>query len=206
MIYTGDCLELIKSIDLSSVDAIVADPPYGMKCDTDGTRFSGGSGRAERGKRWSPIIGDDKPFDPTPWLQFPKVVLFGFNHFASKLPIGTTLVWTKRRPEHYGTFLSDAELAWMKGGHGVYCHFAGNSNGKGRCHPTQKPVSVMEFAIGKLKLKPGSTILDPYCGSGTTGVAAVRMGFNFVGIEIDPDFAETARPRVAAAQPAGAVR
>lgn len=201
MIHIGDCLDVMRTIPAESIDAIVTDPPYGMKANTDSRRFTGGRNsnrKPGKGVNWPKIHGDDKPFDPSPWLDFPKVVMFGCNHFGQRLPVGTTLVWIKRNEDAYGTFLSDAELAWMKGGHGVYCFRAGNSNGSHRKHPTQKPVSLMQWVIRKLKLQPGSTILDPYCGSGSTGVAAIREGHKFIGIEIDPTYAEAAKQRIAA--------
>jgi site-specific DNA-methyltransferase (adenine-specific) len=199
-IHIGDCLEVMKSLESDSIDAIVSDPPYGMNYKCDSTRFSGGNRTARKrgqGKKWSKIHGDDHLFNPTPWLKFPKVILFGFNHFASRLPVGTSLVWIKRNETAYGTFLSDAELAWMKGGHGVYCfkdmsYQASNQ----RFHPTCKPIPLMQWCIQKLKLKPDATILDPFMGSGSTGVAAMREGFNFIGIEINPEYAEIARRRI----------
>lgn len=203
----GDCLQVLPKI-AGYVDAVVSDPPYGMNWDTDARRFSGGN--CKMGKKvhlTEDIIGDDQPFDPSPWLAFPKVILFGSNHFAQRLPVGTTLVWVKK-PEHlHGTFLSDAEIAWMKGGYGVYCfekQFPPPSRmfeaGGKVAHPTQKPISLMSWCIGKLKLEPGATILDPYMGSGTTGIAALKGGFNFIGIEIDPKHFATAQRRIREAE------
>jgi site-specific DNA-methyltransferase (adenine-specific) len=202
----GDSLEFLPT--LGKVDAVVTDPPWGMKWDTDTRRFSGGNQvRNKKVHLTEDIEGDDRPFDPSPWLDFPKVILWGSNHFGSGLPIGTTLVWVKKGDQHFGTFLSDAEVGWMNGGHGVYC-FRKNfpppcriAEGgiKGRvAHPTQKPVALMRWCIGRLKLKPGSTILDPYMGSGTTGIAAIELGFNFIGIEKKPAYFAIAERRIAA--------
>ena len=198
LIIKGDCLSVMAGLPSASIDAIVTDPPYGMNYKCDSTRFSGGKRkRTGKGKKWPRIANDDKPFEPGPWLEWDKVILFGCNHFGSRLPVGTTLVWIKRNEEAYGSFLSDAELAWMKGGHGVYCfkdtsYQASNQ----RFHPTCKPIPLMQWCIRKLKLKPGSTILDPFCGSGSTGVAAIREGFNFIGIELNAEYAEIARRRI----------
>ncbi len=65
-------------------------------------------------------------------------------------------------------------------------------------HPTQKPVPLMRYLLSKFA-RPGSTILDPFMGSGTTGVAAVQLGMNFVGIEIDPGYHAIAQKRINAA-------
>ncbi len=195
-LHLGDCLEVLRTLPAGSVDAVVTDPPYGMCMNGDGTRFRGGHRLrfGNGGPVWPKISGDDKPFDPSPWLGFPKVILWGSNHFGSRLPVGTTLVWVKRNEHRYGTFLSDAEIGWMKGGHGVYLHKRISSTV--RIHPNQKPVSLMSWCIGRLKLKPGATILDPYMGSGTTGLAAAELGFNFVGIESDPHYFSIAKGRL----------
>jgi DNA modification methylase len=62
-------------------------------------------------------------------------------------------------------------------------------------HPTVKPISLMEFFI-RLHSQEGETILDPFCGSGTTGIAAISMGRDFIGIEIDPKYCEMAEKRI----------
>jgi DNA modification methylase len=86
----------------------------------------------------------------------------------------------------------------MKGGHGVYLHkdLSMNAIAKHRVHPAQKPVGLLRWCIEKLKLKPGDTILDPYMGSGSTGVAALAMGCHFIGVEIDPTHFATAEKRI----------
>jgi site-specific DNA-methyltransferase (adenine-specific) len=120
--------------------------------------------------------------------------------------IGTTLIWVKKNDHTFGTFLSDAEIGWMKGGHGVYCKRVifqpptrAKEGGGAVAHPTQKPIALMRWCIERLKLKPGTTIFDPYMGSGTTGVAAAQMGLPFIGCEIDPGYFEVARRRIDAA-------
>jgi site-specific DNA-methyltransferase (adenine-specific) len=207
-LYHGDCLEILPT--LTGVDAVVTDPPYGMKWNTDSTRFSGGTSGAARYRGmgrddFGDIAADDQPFDPATWLDFPRVILFGANHYAARLPVGTTLVWLKKADHLFGTFLSDAEIAWMKGGYGVYCfrkQFPPSSRIqeggiKGRTvHPTQKPIVLMRWCIERLKLKPNSLILDPYMGSGTTGVAALQSGHRFIGIELDERYCEIAAKRI----------
>src|ERR1039458_372359 len=86
-LYNRDCLEVLP--DLPPQAAIIADPPYGIRNDGDYTRFSGGKWPSNnfhdgswQSDRWGGIIGDDKPFDPSPWLTFPKVVLWGYQYFA----------------------------------------------------------------------------------------------------------------------------
>jgi site-specific DNA-methyltransferase (adenine-specific) len=204
----GDCMKV--GPDLSSIDAIVSDPPYGVrrlngrKLRSNYTRFTGGSKKSES-KDHREIEGDDRAFEPATLLAVPKVILFGMNCYSDKLPPGSVLVWCKKPASKLGKFLGDCELAWMKGGHGVYLFHhvwdgvCRDTEVGQHLHPSQKPVALMRWCIGKLKLKPGSTILDPYMGSGSTGVAAVELGFNFVGIEVDPDYLKSARRRINAA-------
>ena len=195
-LYLGDCRDILPM--LTGVDAVISDPPYGMswKCDL--------SAMAKRGKKYGGrdwgknIAEDDQPFDPSPWLDYPKVVLFGYNHFASKLPKGTTLVWIKVYDEGYGKFFSDAELAWMKGGVGVYCKRDTSMKGINwdRCHPTQKPVTIMQWCMERAKVPEGGTVLDPYMGSGSTGIACIRTKRVFIGIEKDAGHFENACRRI----------
>ena len=205
-VITGDCLEVMRGMDADSVDAVITDPPYGMNWNTDTTRFSGGNpdliNKRGIGRDWGAgVKGDDTPFDPSPWLCFPRVVLWGYQHYATRLPVGSTLVWIKRNDAAFGTFLSDAEMAWMKGGYGVYCKrdLSMNAEATRRVHPTQKPVELMKWVLDKAKVPVGGLVLDPFCGSGTTGVACVQTGRRFIGIEIDEGYADIARARIAKA-------
>jgi len=160
---------------------------------------SGKNGHGEKGSKSKnygvTIINDDKPFDPSPFMDFEEVIIFGFTHFAQKIPVGTNLVWVKRFDGGFGSFLSDAEIAWMKGGHGVYCFRDTSLMGEtmNRNHPTEKPVSLMKWCLGKCS---GETILDPFMGSGTTGVACAKMGRKFIGIELDLKYFDIACKRI----------
>lgn len=195
-IYHGDCREIVDTI--SPDLALVSDPPYGMAWDTDTTRFSGGSvasaARRGVGTVRPPVAGDKEPFDPRPFIGFPEVILFGCNHFGELLPRGTTLVWIKRSDTGFGSFLSDAELAWMKGGHGVYCFrdLSMAAIARSRSHPSQKPVSLMSWCVSKTS---NETVLDPFMGSGTTLVAAKNLGRKAIGIEIEEKYCEIAALR-----------
>lgn len=207
-LYLGDCLQILP--DLPTDAAIVSDPPYGMDFDTDSTRFTGfrrdglppqGDGRKDR-----QIKGDHAPFNPAPWLAWKRVTLWGANHYARELPVGSTLVWLKKPPERYGTFLSDAEIGWQSWGHGVYAFHAPDSNARRRkefeghimagatAHPTQKPIALMRWCLERTG--PAPTYIDPYMGSGTTGVACAQIGAPFIGCELDPEYFEIACERI----------
>lgn len=207
-LYLGDCREIAPSLERPA--AVITDPPYGMKARVDGSRFSGGSAesrlRRGAGKDYAaPIIGDDEDFDPKPWVNYPRVVLWGFNHFPYGLPSGTALIWLKRNDDALGSFLSDAEVAWKKGGRGTYAFRDLSNNGivQERAHPTQKPVTLMRWCIQQAKVPDGGTILDPYMGSGSTGVAAVQMRHPFIGIEMEPKYFDIACRRIEEAQRQG---
>jgi len=197
-LYHADWREV--PADLLRADVLVTDPPYGMAWNTDTSRFGGGSpasvsrrgaGRADR----LSVAEDDQPFDPAPWLGYPEAIMFGSNHYAQRLPVGTTLVWVKRYDDGFGSFLSDAEVAWMKSGHGVYCFrdLSMTGQARSRSHPTQKPVSLMRWCINKTK---GGCILDPFAGSGTTLVAAKSLGRKSIGVEIEERYCEVAANRL----------
>jgi site-specific DNA-methyltransferase (adenine-specific) len=221
-LWHGDCLEVLPLLPKTA--AIVSDPPYGMGWNVDSTRFSGGdptrkwcranaqaAGKKVGNDDWKAVEGDSEPFDPAPWLAFPKCVLWGFNHYASRLPVGTTLIWLKKHDAQFGTFLSDAELAWMKGGHGVYAYrktFTARTRAKEAhgtagydlkpAHPTQKPEGLMAWCIEKVG-RP-EVVADPYMGSGSTGVAAMNLGLRFIGVEIHRPYFDIACARIEAAQ------
>jgi DNA modification methylase len=195
----GDCLAL-RQPDWRE-HAVVADPPYGMGWNP--RKPLGRPGR-KRSSLWRPIVGDDRPFDPAPWLLHRECILWGANHYWQRLPVGATLVWVKKHPGAWGKFLSDAEIAWKRGGNGVWLFHETGGNSRRRVeglgqkrHPTQKPEALMRWCIERWTRAP--VILDPYMGSGTTGVAAVQAGRRFIGIECEPDYFEASVERITAA-------
>lgn len=209
-LWLGDCR--MGPETPADVDAVIADPPYGI----DLAKMSGtGRNRWNEGTNYGfEIVGDDVPFDPAHWLQFPKVVLFGGNHFGSRLPDASCwLVWDKRDG---GTSDScaDCELAWtnLRGPARLYSQKwrgmvrAGEENvarGAVRVHPAQKPVALMAWVIAQCKLVPGAHILDPYMGSGTGAVAALRGGYRYTGYEIEERYFDIACERAEQAHSQG---
>ena len=196
-LYLGDCREIVPT--LGKVDAVISDPPYGMNLNTDYSGFNGWSGK---GHEYSPVVGDGQPFDPEPWLKIaPVCTLWGANHFASRLPdSGGWLVFNKRgegKPSEI--CFGDCELAWSNRVQSVRMfsqvwHGVARWSSEGRHHPTQKSVGLMEWCIEQAG-NP-HLILDPFMGSGTTGVAAVKLGRKFIGIEIDPKYFDIACKRI----------
>lgn len=168
------------------------------------------------GTTWpAEIAGDGKPFDPSHLLGLADIVLlWGEHRFGHRLPPGTTLVWDKV-PTGKVRDQGDGETAWLnvhpprplrikrllwdgvcvgdEARHEV-------TAGQKRVHPTQKPEAIMAWCIEQARVPAGGVILDPYMGAGSTGVAAVRAGHGFVGIEIEPLYFETACRRIATAR------
>lgn len=200
-LYLGDCRDVLPTLGL--VDCIVTDPPYGIALNTNNLRFSGGKEESarKRGKLMGPangmpIVGDDEDFDPSFLLNYgSEQIIWGWNNYPDKLPRGACLIWIKRNDEAFGTFLSDAETAWFSRGHGVYC-FKDLSNAgiaRERVHPTQKPVPLMKWCLERTR---GEIVCDPFMGSASTGVAAVKLGRKFIGIEINETYFDIAVRRI----------
>lgn len=212
-VILGDCREILPS--LPKIGALVSDPPYGISY-----KSPSGKGKTLRGD-YAVIAGDTEDFDPQPLLGWPQVCLFGGNHFAHRLPPSAKwLVWDKRAgmtPNNN----SDCELAWCKeGGSARLITHLWNGMLKAsersdlRVHPTQKPIAVMEWVINQVAA-PGVAIVDPYLGSGSTGVACVRQSRPFTGIEVDQNYFDVAcrrisdaltRPDIFAERPAAPVQ
>src|SRR5262245_16914627 len=162
-IYHADCRNILPHLPRQC--AIVSDPPYGMDWDGKVNRGPNGTGSVGPTRNYGVrIVGDDRPFDPSDLISFPEVLLWGFNHFPEKLKKGTALVWLKRYDDGFGSFLSDAEIAWLNSGCGVYCRRDVSMQAESaiRIHPTQKPASLMRWCIGFIK---SNLILDPFMGS-----------------------------------------
>lgn len=199
----GDCLEVLPGLD--GVDALISDVPYGMNY-RHGASYSQEK-RVQTRHVDVKIIGDDKPFDPVPFLKYKVIALFGANHFANRLPNSKGwIVWVKRpgmRPMDF----SDCELIWTNQNTHIkmiehmwsgVCR--ATEAGEETVHPTQKPVAVMRWIIEELT-NPGDLICDPFMGSGTTGVAAIQTGRRFIGVEKDAAYFKIAQKRLAGAQP-----
>lgn len=199
ILHLGDCLQYMRSMPDKSVDAVITDPPYGIA-----EVWKGGSGHgwavaslatAHRNS-WD-VKPSDEVFEQI--LRIGKVVIiWGGNYF--NLPVSRGwLIWNK--PERNFT-LSEAELAWTSKDMPMRVFDCRRSD-PGREHPTQKPESLMGWCVEMSGVDVGSTVFDPFMGSGTTGVACMKLNRNFIGCEIDPNYYAIAEKRIkeAAAQP-----
>lgn len=199
-LYLGDCRDILPT--LSKVDAVVTDPPYGIGYAGGVPSVANSTGHANT----ETIKWDGDAFDPSPWLEWP-CILWGANHYAQRLPHGRWLAWNKLGGKEPWDQFSDVEFAWhnKRAADKIFSHLwkglCQAGQGEKRFHPTQKPVALMKWCLGFIP--NAQTILDPFMGSGTTGVAAVQMGRDFIGIEREPRYFDIACRRIEDAQRQG---
>jgi DNA modification methylase len=195
-LYLGDCLEVLPILGL--VSAVVTDPPYGIG-------EHGGKQRLPRNRKSHRVLenlGWDK--ERPPREVFEKIfsisrhqLIWGGNYFTDYLPprMGW-LYWDKKM----GGDFSDGELAFTSRNAALKSYSKCNKHA-GRVHPTQKPTGLMEWCISFFP--DADTFLDPFMGSGTTGVACVNLRRKFIGIEIEEKYFDIACERIVAAYAQG---
>lgn len=183
ILYLGDCAEILPT--LGKVDAVITDPPYGINKDGQ-QRTTGGHGgrKAYTFKGWDGERPDAAVFDLI-LKAADKHVIWGGNYFADLLPASMKwLVWDKGQRINQ----SDGELAYtsIQGALRICTMNRVELLTDGAEHPTQKPVRLMKWCVEQVG--DALLILDPFMGSGSTGVAAIQMGRAFIGIERDPEY------------------
>ena len=201
-IWNDDCLNVLKTMPDKSVDLVLTDPPYGKKW----TRGSNGIG-ISKDQNENDSLGWDKIPDKTYFDEMlrigKKVIIWGGNYFTNFLyPSNCWLVWDKRGnfPRGEQIPFADCELAWTSENKTVK-KFTLISQGfvsdvkEERCHPTQKPEELFKWCIKQFS-KENDLILDPFMGSGTTGVACANLNRNFIGIEISEKYCQIAEERI----------
>lgn len=199
-LYCGDALDIVPT--LPKYDALVTDPPYGIG-EAAGKNAS--RGNIAEAKDYGDDEWDNEPIS-IEGLQIIMWaaqwnVIFGGNYYS--MPASSCwLVWDK---ENGTNDFADCELAWTnlpKAVRRIRYMWNGmlRANGETRGdHPTQKPIGVMEWAISHVPA-PCMTILDPFMGSGTTGVAAMNLSREFIGIEREQKYFDAACRRIEQAQ------
>jgi DNA modification methylase len=194
-LYLGDCREIAPTLERPA--AVIADPPYGL-----GDKWQGGGGSKRSSWRFDPK--EARAWDKQPCAGVPAllaladaVIVWGGNYYALP-PSRCWLVWDKKQNDKWTT--GQAELAWTNIDKPVRvfrfatCEQASEG---AKEHPTQKPLALMTWC---LKWVPDGVVMDPYMGSGTTGVACVQQGRPFIGIEIEPRYFDIACRRIEQAQ------
>ena len=202
-LYLGDCREILPG--LGKVDAVITDPPYGIG-EAAGKNAS--RGKLAVAKDFGNDSWDDEPISDDLIRAVREAgkwaVIFGGNYYA--MPAAKCwLIWDKENGE---SDFADCEMAWTnlpKAVRRIRYMWNGmlRANGEPRGdHPTQKPIGVMSWAINHVP-KPNNLILDPFMGSGTTGVAAMNLQRQFIGIEREPKYFDIACRRIEDAQRQG---
>ncbi len=193
-------------VELPKGFGVLTDPPYGIGADKNLRANKKHGAAAAPSKDYGAGDWDGKPADIS-WMRgisCPAIV-WGGNYFE----LGASSCWLVWDKENGNNGYADCELAWTnlpQAVRRIKWRWAGMlqqdmANKEDRVHPTQKPLEVMRWCLSFLP--DDLTILDPFMGSGTTGVACAKLGRKFIGIELDPDYFDIAckRVREAYAQP-----
>jgi site-specific DNA-methyltransferase (adenine-specific) len=193
-LYHGDCREILPT--LGRFDLLLTDPPYGIG-------YAAGESSQQGIQKFERIKDDDKPFDASEFLGFKDAIIFGANNFAHTLPvgIGQFYCWDKVCQNGMNVRIAECEYLWHQNGTKprVFRHLWSGAYraSEADCrsmHPTQKPIALMRWC---LSFAPdATTILDPFAGSGTTGVAAKLEGRKATLIEMEERYCEIAANRL----------
>lgn len=198
-LYMGDCLEILPTLG-GGMD-LLTDPPYGISADEAAAKNKGKWGWAYYGEsQWDRQRPPREVFE----LMLARTgdqIIWGGNYFTDYLPPKMRwLMWDKGQRDFS---LADFEMAWTSQDKAAraFDYPRALALQDGKQHPTQKPLALMKWCLGFLA--ETRTILDPFMGSGTTGVACVKLGRRFIGIEIDEGYFDIACKRIrdAYAQP-----
>lgn len=221
-LYWGDCLKIMDGLiaDGVKVDAVITDPPYEL--ENHGGTKSPMAKRAAKVRDEIEFIAKGFDYENVfekmlKLCKTPNLILFCSNNQISKImsffenkKLSTTLLtWKKTNPSPLcnGKHVSDLEyVVYVRGKRAPWNNNAPLSikykektypfvSPKERCHPTEKPVKLMEEYI-LLHTLENQTVLDPFMGSGTTGVACKRLNRDFIGIELDVNYYMIARERI----------
>lgn len=203
-LYHADCMEVLPL--LPKVDAVITDPPYGL-----GVKHNGGGGGAKSTWKHKPSVAQEFDMERPSAAVFDALlaagknhVVWGGNYFTDYLPPSMCwLIWDKCL---HGFTTSDFEMAWTSYNKAArrLNYPCGNERGFApkskearkfiNSHPTQKPVGVMKWCIEAAGMP--ETVLDPFMGSGSTGVACMNLGRSFIGIERDRRYFDISCERI----------
>lgn len=198
-VIRGDCLEYLNKMKDKEFNAVITDPNYGI--GESAYRVASRENLA-KATDYGDFDWDNEPADQRAIDHILRVsekqVIFGGNYFVLP-PTSCWIIWDKVNGSND---FADCEMAWtnLKSATRLFRHqwngFLRETERKKRVHPSQKPVALMRFCISKLNLAPGSTILDPYAGSGSVGIAAILAGHNYIAIEKDERYCKIMKERL----------
>lgn len=216
---------VIRLMEGKKAVLMATDPPYGInivkkeKVKPKGKLGFGKVGYTgtARVNYYTPIIGDDHPFDPIPFLNSASIIiLFGANNYCDKLPLMTGwIVWDKGADTGTGPKFSDCELAWTNQNRRIkkftylWKGFARSGSklieGIKRMHPTQKPVALFAWLIEEFTAK-NDLCYEPFLGSGSQLIAAEQLGRRCYGIDIEPRYVDVCIQRYLNLRPDAEIR
>ena len=184
-----DCLEYMKTLPDNHFDLCIADPPYGIKRSGQHKTICKNPKHNRKhfeDKGWDLNIPSEELF--TEIFRISKnQVIWGANYFAKYFPKSMGwIVWDKGQ---HGLSMSDGELAFTSFERALRINVLNRCElaKEGTIHPTQKPIKLYAWIL-KNYANPGDKIFDPFLGSGSSRIAAYKMGFDFVGCEIDEEY------------------
>ena len=191
-LYLGDCMEIMPA--LGEVDALVTDPPYGIGADKAASRNKGKNGWKYHGETdWDSERPPPECFEMMLDLSRQQII-WGGNYFTDLLPPTMQwLVWDKGQRDFS---LADCEFAWssQQKAARIFSYPRAHALQDDKVHPTQKPVPLMRWCLGFVP--DAKMVLDPFMGSGSTGVAAAQLRRPFIGIERDEGYFDAACRRI----------
>lgn len=188
-VFNVDCLEYMRTLPDNAFSLAIADPPYGIDINSSG-RLVKEKGRTY--KEWDMSAPDKEWFDELRRVSC-NIVIWGANHFIDRIPINSKawIVWDKNQPEQLSFAMCELALTDFDDKTAKifrYSPMKQNSE-EIRIHPTQKPVALYAWIL-KNYAQPGNTIFDPMMGSQSSRIAAYKMGFDYVGCELDKEYFE----------------
>lgn len=189
-----DCLAYMKSLPDKHFDLTISDPPYGIDINSSG-RICKEKGRSY--KEWDKTPPSKEYFDEM--LRVSKnLIVFGANHFISEIPVDSKawIVWDKAQPEGLSFAMCELALTTFTDRTAKIFRYAATkqNNEEVRVHPTQKPIALYAWIL-KNYANAGDVIFDPFLGSGSSRIAAYRMGFDFYATEIDDEYYDAQEKR-----------
>ena len=198
-LYLGDCKEILPELGL--VDAVATDPPYGINADKEASKNKGKWGWKYYGETEWDKARPNKTLFKLILKKSSNHIIWGGNYFTDYLPPSMRwLIWDKGQRDFS---LADFEMAWTSQNKAsrIFNYSRAKALQDVKKHPTQKPLALMEWCIAFFP--ESKTFLDPFMGSGTTGVACMNLGKEFIGIEKDPKYFEVAIKRIKKANDQG---
>ena len=181
-VFNTDCLEYMRTLPDKAFQLAIADPPYGIDINSSG-RLVKEKGREY--KTWDTSAPDKEWFDELQRVC-DHFILWGANHYIDRIPVCSKawVVWDKNQPEALSFAMCEMELTNFNT---KTAKIVRTQSSEERIHPTQKPVALYAWLL-KNYAKPGDRIFDPMMGSQSSRIAAYKMGFDYVGCELDKEY------------------